>query len=62
MKCPMCDKSDVFLCPTCLKPITTHTHENDYLCEVHSFVNPIRQSDGKRVDGLGDPGLIRILN
>lgn len=71
--CPICNGTDVFLCPDCLQPIKSHTHENDYMCDCWTKedaecatdssvalgslrdVNPIRQSDGKRVVGDGRP-------
>lgn len=53
MPCPICDKTDVLRCPICRKPIELHSHEWDYMCDVHSFVNPVRDSDGAVVDGSG---------
>lgn len=50
--CELCN-GVVYLCPVCREPITTHSHENDYFCETHGFVNPIRQHDNARINGDG---------
>ncbi len=56
--CPICDKTDTLRCPVCRVPIESHSHERDYMCATHGFVNPIRDSDGQIVngDGRGFPG------
>lgn len=52
-RCDICSGRSRYLCPICRVPIEMHTHENDYICETHSFVYPIRESDGKRINGDG---------
>lgn len=58
--CELCLGTAVYLCPKCREPISTHSHENDYLCEAHGFVNPIRQHDGARISGDGRCGALRV--
>lgn len=58
--CDICAGRDVYRCPTCREPVG-HSHENDYICEVHGFVNPIRDSDGARISGDGQADRPRVL-
>lgn len=51
--CEICSGAAVYLCPTCRQPLTEHTHENDYYCETHGFVSPIRKHDGASINGDG---------
>ena len=51
--CEICLGTAVYLCPTCRTPIATHSHEHDYLCDTHGFVDPIRQHDGVAINGGG---------
>ena len=51
--CEICRQTAVYLCPTCHAPIACHTHERDYLCDTHGFVNPVRESDGLSINGSG---------
>ena len=55
-RCELCNGTAIYLCPICRERITCHSHEGDFLCEVHSFVNPIRQHGGARINGLGRCG------
>jgi hypothetical protein len=50
--CEICN-GVVYLCPICRVPIEGHSHENDFICKTHSFVNPIREHDGARINGDG---------
>jgi hypothetical protein len=59
--CEICHGTAVYLCPTCRVPIANHTHENDYICDTHGFVHPIRERDGARINGDGIPGSLSIL-
>lgn len=40
-------------CPECHAEIMVHSHEGDYACDTHSFVDPVRCFDGARIDGSG---------
>lgn len=51
--CEICNRTAVYVCPICAVPVGDHTHEHDYICDTHGFVNPIRQHDGARIDGSG---------
>ena len=51
--CDICSGRAVYTCPYCHDPIKTHSHENDFLCERHGFINPIRSSDGAKINGDG---------
>ena len=55
--CDICSGRSKYFCPICKEPISTHTHENDFLCATHSFVNPIRESDGALISGDGCIGV-----
>lgn len=61
-KCEICSGKAVYLCPTCMEPIESHSHENDFICKTHSFVTPIRQHDGARICGDGSPGPLRVVS
>ena len=37
-----------------------HTHENDYTCSVHGFVNPVRD-DGRIISGDGGLHETRVI-
>lgn len=50
--CEICNKTAVYRCPKCSDEIETHSHENDYTCKTHGFVDPIRE-DGVRINGDG---------
>ena len=52
-ECEICSGAAVYLCPICRRPIDNHSHENDYICEAHGFVNPVRESDDFRITGDG---------
>ena len=51
--CDICSGRSVYLCAHCQEPIQYHTHENDFSCARHGFINPIRLSDGARINGDG---------
>ena len=53
LSCEICSGRAVYLCPMCHVPIANHTHENDYSCKVHGFVNPVREADGVTMNGDG---------
>lgn len=59
--CEICNGAAVYLCPHCKVPIESHSHENDYICATHSFVNPIRQVDGARINGDGRTHRIQVI-
>lgn len=59
--CEMCAGQSRYLCVECREPIRTHTHENDFLCETHSFVNVIRERDGAILAGDGVCGVSRVI-
>lgn len=62
MTCPIC-AGERWVCPVCKKPITTHSHENDYICGTHGFVSP-ESEDGRfeLVDsGSGNVPVVRRL-
>lgn len=59
--CELCSGATGYICPHCGDPIEWHSHENDYSCRVHGFVNPIRASDGRQIIGDGHPGPLRAL-
>ena len=59
--CDICSGRSQYLCPICRTPISYHSHENDFLCDTHSFVNPIRVSDMAQMDGHGRCGITRVL-
>lgn len=59
--CEICNGTAVYLCPYCKEPIRDHSHENDFICERHSFVSPIRQHDGARISGDGSCGSVRVI-
>lgn len=62
-ECEICNGTAVYLCPICGAPITNHSHENDFICATHSFVNPIRQNDGVRINGDGRCGVsMRVIS
>ena len=58
MTCEIC-AGVVYLCPICREPISEHSHENDFICKTHSFVNPIREHDGARINGDGQQTELR---
>jgi predicted amidophosphoribosyltransferase len=41
--CDLCDGVVKLYCPHCYKPITQHSHEGDFMCDVHDFVKPVSQ-------------------
>ena len=43
--CPICAGIE-YVCAKCGKPITGHTHENDYLCDKCSFTSAIKRCLG----------------
>lgn len=51
-----------YYCPYCdpRRPIDTLSFENDYACDVHGWVNPIRD-DGAIISGDGRPGRPRVI-
>lgn len=51
--CDICSGRSRYLCPKCLEPLLNHSHENDFICATHSFVNPIREGDGAIINGDG---------
>jgi hypothetical protein len=59
-RCDICSGRAVYVCPICREPVS-HTHENDYMCRSHSFVNPIRLSDGATISGDGWPHAPRVV-
>jgi hypothetical protein len=59
--CDICSGRSRYLCPTCREPVG-HSHENDYTCDAHGFVNPIRESDGARVIGDGSCSGTRTIS
>lgn len=52
-RCEICSRRAVYLCPKCGDKIARHSHENDFICRRHGFVNPVRQHDGARIVGDG---------
>jgi hypothetical protein len=60
--CEICNHTAVYICPECREPISDHSHENDYICKTHSFVSPIRLSDGAHISGDGQSGDVRVLS
>jgi hypothetical protein len=61
--CPLCNSTDRFTCPRCGNEISSHSHENDFMCEsCQIWVDPIRASDGKRIDGGGHVGPMRVIH
>lgn len=42
--CDLCAGRAVYRCPTCGE-VVSHSHENDYICDAHGFVNPIRDTN-----------------
>lgn len=59
-QCEICNGTAVYLCPICREPVG-HSHENDFICETHSFVNPIRQHDGARISGDGSCHALTVI-
>lgn len=51
--CELCRGTAVYLCPQCRVPIGNHSHEHDYICDAHGFIDPIRASDGTTINGDG---------
>lgn len=59
--CDICSGRDTYLCPKCGGRITVHSHENDYICDTHGLVNPVRLSDAARISGDGRCGSARVM-
>ena len=59
-ECEICSGKAVYTCPKC-GAVVDHTHENDYTCDIHGFVSPIRDYDGARICGDGQCGSPRAL-
>jgi hypothetical protein len=57
-----CREFSTFLCPHCDPPrrLDGFTAENDYMCDVHGFVNPVRP-DGAVIVGDGQCGRPRVM-
>lgn len=58
--CDLCSGRSVYLCPHCREAISSHSHENDFICERHGFVSPVRESDGAIVNGDGRCGMTQF--
>ena len=59
-ECEICSGKAVYTCPKC-GAVVGHTHESDYICDKHGFVNPIRDYDGARINGDGQCGSVTVL-
>src|SRR5262245_4938731 len=55
--CPICNGTDVFLCPDCRYPIKSHSHENDYMCDCWT-----KEMAECAMDSSVAPGALRNVN
>ena len=43
--CDVCAGTVKLFCPWCFREISSHSHEDDFICKQHSFVNPLTEDD-----------------